>query len=106
SRCGGVQKVSRPTEMCQEMSQMLPETTQMVAAADVHTIHGTRGAGTRPTASSTLEIAFIKLLSSALSYQLSAESVLQTEKHYGQRRDRGARRANISASLRSQRALR
>jgi hypothetical protein len=38
----GVQKVSRPMERCQEMSQWIPTMAHVTAAAAHHTYHGTR----------------------------------------------------------------
>src|SRR5579885_2023526 len=38
--CAGVQKVSRPIEICQEMSQYPPKASKVAAAARHHTNHG------------------------------------------------------------------
>src|SRR5690242_16779144 len=38
--CAGVQKVSRPIEMCHEMSQYAPKADEVAAAARHHTYHG------------------------------------------------------------------
>src|SRR4029077_17702466 len=41
SMCAGVQNVSRPMDMCQEMSQEPPITTDTTAPKSDHTYHGT-----------------------------------------------------------------
>ena len=38
--CAGVQNVSRPIEMCHEMSQYPPNASEVTAAARHHTYHG------------------------------------------------------------------
>src|SRR5215469_12026175 len=43
-RCAGVQNVSRPMVMCQEMSQCKPTIAQVAAAATVHAYQGTDSA--------------------------------------------------------------
>jgi hypothetical protein len=45
------------------MSQMLPRIIEVVAAAEVHTIHGTRGARGRSTATSTPDVIGFMVLS-------------------------------------------
>src|SRR5690242_2980868 len=47
-RWAGVQKVSRPMERCQEMSQCTPAMAQVTAATEHHTYQGvvTRSSGT------------------------------------------------------------
>ncbi len=42
ARCAGVQNVSRPIDMCHEMSQYVPARMQVTDASDVHTNHGNR----------------------------------------------------------------
>src|ERR1700685_1263715 len=39
-RCAGVQNVSRPIDMCQEISQYKPTEVAVTASAEVHTYHG------------------------------------------------------------------
>src|SRR5205085_10677854 len=53
SRCGSVQKVSRPMDVCHEMSHTPPAIAEMVAITEVHTVQGTRStrAGWRVAAS-------------------------------------------------------
>ena len=43
-RCAGVQNVSRPIDMCHEMSQYTPARMQVTDASDVHTNQGGRDA--------------------------------------------------------------
>jgi pteridine reductase len=51
-RCAGVQNVSRPIDMCQEMSQYKPTDVAVTAAAEAQTYQGIRVVccGTEPTA--------------------------------------------------------
>src|SRR5271154_6657653 len=49
-RCAGVQKVSRPMDMCQEMSQYKPTTVDVTASAELHTYQGTAAASAAATA--------------------------------------------------------
>src|SRR4051812_30190704 len=46
-RCAGVQKVSRPIVMCQEMSQCSPTMAAVAANVSVHAYHGTDSAASR-----------------------------------------------------------
>src|SRR5271163_2923850 len=49
-RCAGVQKVSRPMDMCQEMSQYKPITVDVTASAELHTYQGTAAVSAAATA--------------------------------------------------------
>src|SRR5277367_7083325 len=49
-KCAGVQKVSLPMDMCQEMSQYRPTTVDVTASAEVHTYQGTAAVSAAATA--------------------------------------------------------
>src|SRR5271154_6501825 len=49
-RCAGVQKVSLPMDMCQEMSQYKPTTVEVTASAELHTYQGTAAVSAAATA--------------------------------------------------------
>src|SRR5277367_5917840 len=49
-RCAGVQNVSLPMDMCQEMSQYKPTTVDVTASAELHTYQGTAAASAAATA--------------------------------------------------------